>query len=81
VICDWRLRGDETAPAVIEKIRRSCGVEPPALLITGDTAPDRLRAAHQTGLALLHKPVAPARLRAAVGNLTRRQMSPAARAD
>jgi signal transduction histidine kinase/CheY-like chemotaxis protein len=71
VICDWRLRGEETAPAVIERIRRACGVEAPALLITGDTAPDRLRAAHETGLALLHKPVAPARLRAAVGNLTR----------
>jgi two-component system, sensor histidine kinase len=76
VICDWRLRGDETATAVIAQVRRVSGVDAPALLITGDTAPDRLRAAHDTGLPLLHKPVAPARLRAAVGNLTRKARAP-----
>jgi hypothetical protein len=30
----------------------------PALLISGDTAPERLREAHEAGLPLLHKPVA-----------------------
>jgi hypothetical protein len=43
----------------------------PILLITGDTSPSRLRDAHRTGLVLLHKPVLPGRLRAAIGNLTR----------
>jgi CheY-like chemotaxis protein len=31
----------------------------PALLITGDTSPDRLRAALDSGIPVLHKPVAP----------------------
>ncbi|WP_229219133.1 hypothetical protein [Duganella sp. BJB1802] len=34
----------------------------PALLITGDTAPARLREARNSGVPLLHKPVAPAQL-------------------
>lgn len=71
VICDWRLRGEETAPAAIARIRAACGAQAPALLITGDIAPAQLRAAHATGLPLLHKPVAPGKLRAAVGNLVR----------
>jgi CheY-like chemotaxis protein len=36
----------------------------PALLITGDTEPARLREAEAACLELLHKPVHPARLRA-----------------
>lgn len=34
----------------------------PALLITGDTAPDRLREALASGITLLHKPVSPSHL-------------------
>ncbi len=43
----------------------------PAVLVTGDTAPDRLRDAQESGLILLHKPVANIKLRATVGNLMR----------
>ena len=43
----------------------------PALLITGDTAPDRLREAGSSGLPLLHKPVQPAELRARLEALLR----------
>lgn len=71
VICDWRLRGDETAVEVIDRVRALFGRDVPALLITGDTAPSRLQDADRTGFALLHKPVAPGRLRAMVGNLIR----------
>ena len=41
----------------------------PAILITGDTAPDRLTEAKASGLLLMHKPVPNGRLRAAIGNL------------
>jgi two-component system, sensor histidine kinase len=71
IICDWRLRGDETAAEAIDEIRRAYAALTPALLITGDIAPAQLRAAHAMGLPLLHKPVAPGRLRAAIGNLLR----------
>ena len=41
----------------------------PGMLITGDTAPDRLREAQESGLLLLHKPVSNSRLRAAITRL------------
>ena len=45
------------------------------MLITGDTAPDRLQEARESGLILLHKPVAEIKLRATVGNLMRTRVS------
>jgi two-component system, sensor histidine kinase len=45
------------------------------VLITGDTASDRLREAQESGLILLHKPVAEIKLRATVGNLMRAHAS------
>jgi len=56
VLADLRLRGDDTGVRAVAALRR---VRPglPALLISGDTAPDRLREAERAGLALLHKPV------------------------
>ena len=75
LICDWRLRGDETAMAVIGCVRAAFGGDIPALLITGDTEPERLRAAHETGLVLLHKPVPGGKLRASIGNLIRERRS------
>jgi signal transduction histidine kinase len=71
MICDWRLRDQETAPGAIGQVRTAFGADVPVLLITGDTSPLRLRDAHHTGFVLLHKPVLPGKLRAAIGNLTR----------
>jgi hypothetical protein len=39
------------------------------MLISGDTAPDRLNEARRSGFLLLHKPVPGSKLRAAIGNL------------
>ncbi len=69
IVCDYRLRGGETGVEVIERLRAEYNHDIPALLITGDTAPDRLTEAARSGLLLLHKPVANSRLRAAVNNL------------
>ncbi len=71
IICDYRLRGDETGVAVIAAVRAHCRAAIPAMLITGDTAPDRILEAEASGFLLLHKPLSNARLRAAVGNLLR----------
>ena len=62
VISDYRLRNHRTGVEVIEALRAAAGRHLPALLITGDTAPQRLREAIGSGLPLLHKPVAPSRL-------------------
>lgn len=56
VLADFRLRGEESGIRAIRKIRQ-IHPEMPALLISGDTAPDRLQEAQQEGLILLHKPV------------------------
>ena len=71
LVCDWRLREQETAMAVIHRVRSTFHDDIPALLITGDTAPERLRQAHDTGLLLLHKPVSGGKLRASIANLIR----------
>jgi two-component system, sensor histidine kinase len=41
---------------------RIVGNDVPAIIISGDTAPERLREAHSSGFHLLHKPVRPAKL-------------------
>jgi CheY-like chemotaxis protein len=69
IVCDYRLRESETGVEVIRTLRASYGAAIPAVLMTGDTAPGRLREARDSGLVLLHKPIAYGRLRAAVGNL------------
>jgi len=66
IICDYRLRGEETGATVIRRLRAEHGDDIPGVLITGDTAPNRLEEAAASGLLLLHKPVANSRLRAAV---------------
>jgi signal transduction histidine kinase len=60
IISDYRLREQRTGAEAISTLRALVG-NPllPALLITGDTAPERLREAHASGIPLLHKPVSP----------------------
>lgn len=69
VISDYRLRNQRTGIEAISSLRGSSGVPLPALMITGDTAPERLREAQASGIPLLHKPVAPARLYKALAEL------------
>jgi CheY-like chemotaxis protein len=69
ILCDYRLRDGESGLVVIDRIRAECNEPIPAILITGDTAPDRLAEAKASGLLLLHKPVPNGKLRAAIGNL------------
>ena len=71
IVCDYRLPDDENGIAVVERLRSEYNEDIPAVLITGDTAPDRLKDAQESGLVLLHKPVANSKLRAAIGNLMR----------
>jgi signal transduction histidine kinase/CheY-like chemotaxis protein len=69
IICDFRLREEENAIAIIRQLQSEYNEEIPAMLISGDTAPDRLNEARRSGFLLLHKPVPGSKLRAAIGNL------------
>jgi two-component system, sensor histidine kinase len=69
IISDYRLRNDEEGIATIERLRSEFNSDIPAILITGDTAPDRIRQATASDCFLLHKPVSNSRLRAAIANL------------
>jgi signal transduction histidine kinase/ActR/RegA family two-component response regulator len=56
VVADFRLRGEDSGIAAIRSVR-AVHPELPAILLSGDTAPDRLREAEEAGITLLHKPV------------------------
>jgi signal transduction histidine kinase/ActR/RegA family two-component response regulator len=69
IICDYRLRDGENGIDVIAALQAEYHEAIPAMLITGDTAEDRLIEAQASGYLLLHKPVPNGRLRAAIVNL------------
>jgi signal transduction histidine kinase/CheY-like chemotaxis protein len=71
IVSDYRLRDNENGIQVVEALRSEFNVDIPALLVTGDTGPDRLRDAEASGLPILHKPLNPARLRTLIANLLR----------
>lgn len=72
LIVDYRLRHHASGIETIERLRALARSAVPALVITGDTAPDRLREAKESGHPLLHKPVRPAQLRSIMRHLVLR---------
>lgn len=69
VIIDYRLRGHRTGQEALAAIGTHLRRLIPAIVVTADTAPERLLDAQASGAILLHKPVAPAALLAAMGLL------------
>ncbi len=63
LVCDYRLPLGMTAVQVIARVRELWGDGVPSLVLTGDTAPGVLQDIHASGAILLHKPIAPTRLR------------------
>ena len=64
IISDYHLASGKTGIRAIEQVNAAFGSSIPAILISGDTAPEPLRDAEDRGYILLHKPVDPMRLRA-----------------
>lgn len=58
LIADFRLHESDDGVRAIRTLR-SIDAELPALLLTGETAPNRLREALEAGIQVLHKPVSP----------------------
>lgn len=68
LLADLRLRGGDTGIATVQAVRaRLPGL--PAILISGDTSPERLREASDAQIPLLHKPAPVAQLQQLVAEL------------
>ena len=68
LLVDYRLGHHHNGIVAIARLREACPAAR-AVLISGDTAPDRLREAEASGLMLLHKPVSLDVLRQTLGVL------------
>ncbi|WP_029010939.1 response regulator [Azospirillum halopraeferens] len=69
VLADHFLPGGHTGADVVAMVRRHCNATVPAIVLTGDTTPERRAEADAAGCRLLHKPVLPNALKAAVEDL------------
>ncbi len=72
IISDYRLRDGLDGLTAIRQVQDALAAKIPAILVTGDTAPENIRMALSSGYPLLHKPLSDARLRAAITSLLRR---------
>lgn len=77
IVSDYRLPDDIDGIEVINRLRRKYGRDIPAILVTGDTAPDTIQRIARAGFPLLHKPLRPAKLRALLTHLIQRAHAPA----
>ena len=69
IISDLRLREGKTGIEAISELRSMFHENISAVLITGDTATERVEMAKKAKLKLLHKPVDTQRLQATINNL------------
>jgi len=69
IVSDYRLPDDTDGIEVITRLRQKYDRNIPAILVTGDTAPDTILRISQAGFPLLHKPLRPAKLRALLTHL------------
>jgi signal transduction histidine kinase len=71
ILADYRLAGGSTGLEAIDRLRAHLAAPIPAVVITGETAPEVLEAIRAAGFQRLSKPVSPARLRALLERLLR----------
>lgn len=69
ILSDYRLRENKTGVDAIQKVNQFCKKDIPAIIVTGDTAADRLQEAKDSGYHLLNKPLSPAKLRSVMSYL------------
>lgn len=67
VIADYSLPHRETGTQAVEILRAALGYDVSGIIITGDTAPDRVKEARAAGFHVLHKPVDARELRQLIG--------------
>jgi CheY-like chemotaxis protein len=64
IIADFRLRDNKNGIEAVRALRAALGNTIPAVVLSGDTAVERLREVSAAGLTMLHKPLKAVRLRA-----------------
>lgn len=57
ILADYRLRNHDTGVRAVEAVRQALGAAVPAIILTGDTSPERITEVLRSGLNVLHKPV------------------------
>lgn len=67
IVSDYRLVG-ETGLECVQKIREEFNYDIPAIIVTGDTAPNELHLLKEAGMEILYKPVSAEALLAAVNS-------------
>ncbi|EKV32707.1 periplasmic sensor hybrid histidine kinase [Caenispirillum salinarum AK4] len=69
IVADLRLPGGMDGMEAVAAVRAELGESVPALIVTGDTDPTRLRGAAGQGVPILHKPVSVPDLHAALSQI------------
>jgi signal transduction histidine kinase/CheY-like chemotaxis protein len=69
VVADYRLGEGMTGVEAVLAIRRALGRAVPAVMVTGDTAPERIQEVHASGIGILHKPYGAEELRRRLSDL------------
>jgi signal transduction histidine kinase len=77
MVVDYQLERGESGVDAIARLEAVFGTNVPAIIVTGDTQPERLREVGDIGYPLLYKPLAPMRLRAALTAALQAAPSPA----
>lgn len=72
IIADYRLRENTTGVEAMNAFNALKTYKPARVLITGDTAPDRMQEITAHGIPVLHKPVNSAHLKTALGSMLRK---------
>ena len=71
VVADYRLREGKVGTEAILRIRELFGTEVPGIILTGETGAECEQDAASHGLRIIHKPVTPRQLEAAIQNQIR----------
>jgi len=69
IVSDYRLGNDLNGVDAVAVVRESIDVCIPAIIVSGDSSPERLKEVKDTGLQFMHKPVNPDELRAALQSM------------
>ena len=69
MLVDYRLREGLTGRHAIDSVRAKLGFKVPAIIITGDTAAERIKEAQAVDAMLMHKPASTRQLQRMMNSL------------